>query len=873
MEDLIQSETQYGERLSFFDLFGKKQFRICIPIIQRDYAQGRETTAEVRINFLNALYDYLEEDKPFRDLDFIYGSLIQDDNGTSFVPLDGQQRLTTLFLLHWYLYQISEDEEMNVKFISAMRKEGKSMFSYETRSSSSEFCDALINSTINSDKLLGSDLDEKGLPIGNQLSKTIKNCSWFYLSWKQDPTIQSMLTMLDAIHGMFYGKQSFFDKLLDEESPVITFLFLNLKDFQLTDDLYIKMNSRGKPLTSFENFKAKYEQSLGEIDVSSRVFHLQFGNEKKEVSLKKYFSYNIDTKWADLFWNYRFLQKKNDGTFDKELGNFIRVFFASQYAMNADLQPYGKDDKIEYLLGTQNARKKRGYSDEISYHKYRDLEVVYDKDKEENLLKISEYSKEELDKLKKQAADCALFVIDALDCFSNGNTKIAHRVSSDYVFYFDEDKAFENALKYDFENNHQRLCFHAYTRYLILNNGDFSGIDEWMRVVHNLTHPENKVIDETNEVVAGIKAIEKLLPYSNSILKYFSEDPDVPFFSTWQVLEEKVKAHLILKGKHWKDEIEQIEKHRYFNGQIGFMLEFAGIIDYYKRHHNCSWNDHDETRYFNAFVGYSQKSSLVFANSYDDRVDQTKDFAFERAVLTKGDYLVTASWPRKNLLSTNVVKNNIKRDLSWKRFLRFSDDAFSTERRGLVKQVFDDARFDTADVWNSLENICNDANDDWTWRSYFVICPDLIRYCNQGFIRFEDAEHILLYSESQTNHYHVEMYTYYMWLTYIYPNQSDFLPFKTIQYYAVKSIEEDPCICFDSFVYKNSNYYLEVIYYNEHYQLSFKKHGLSPIHEEITKVLNKCGFTCTMYSAKAQCEFDEDLIPFLKSFVDQLQKL
>jgi len=30
----------------------------------------------------------------------------------------------------------------------------------------------------------------------------------------------------------------------------------------LTDDLYIKMNSRGKPLTTFEQFKANFEKTI-----------------------------------------------------------------------------------------------------------------------------------------------------------------------------------------------------------------------------------------------------------------------------------------------------------------------------------------------------------------------------------------------------------------------------------------------------------------------------------------------------------------------------------------------------------------------------------------------------------------------------------
>ena len=34
----------------------------------------------------------------------------------------------------------------------------------------------------------------------------------------------------------------------------------------LTDELYIKMNSRGKPLTQFEHFKAELERKIRRID-------------------------------------------------------------------------------------------------------------------------------------------------------------------------------------------------------------------------------------------------------------------------------------------------------------------------------------------------------------------------------------------------------------------------------------------------------------------------------------------------------------------------------------------------------------------------------------------------------------------------------
>ena len=84
-------DTTFGEGQEAVQL--KK---IIIPIIQRDYAQGRKGTDVTRIRerFLDSLYKAVTE-KPIT-LDFVYGDIDSEGNMT---PLDGQQRLTTLFLL------------------------------------------------------------------------------------------------------------------------------------------------------------------------------------------------------------------------------------------------------------------------------------------------------------------------------------------------------------------------------------------------------------------------------------------------------------------------------------------------------------------------------------------------------------------------------------------------------------------------------------------------------------------------------------------------------------------------------------------------------------------------------------------------------
>ena len=199
--------------------------KIAIPLIQRDYAQGRQDADvnRVRSRFLDALHGAIVGE-PIT-LDFVYGDI--DSKGTM-TPLDGQQRLTTLFLLHWYAAKKES--------ISADKYDFLGKFSYETRYSARYFCAELV----------------KFIPSFQvKLSDEIINQAWFPLDWKKDPTISSMLVMLDAIDNRFKDVSDIWNQL---ENNAITFYFLPIKDMGLTDELYIKMNSRGKPLTLFEHF-------------------------------------------------------------------------------------------------------------------------------------------------------------------------------------------------------------------------------------------------------------------------------------------------------------------------------------------------------------------------------------------------------------------------------------------------------------------------------------------------------------------------------------------------------------------------------------------------------------------------------------------
>jgi hypothetical protein len=556
-----------GEKLSFYKLVSEKNYTIEIPIVQRDYAQGRESAEEIRSQFLLALKNYLDANKPI-ELDFIYGSLLSDSQKTLFIPLDGQQRLTTLFLLHWYL-AVKENRLSDFRKVMTCNLKGK--FSYETRITSRDFCNALISNDFNFDNISST-----------TLSYQIKDSSWFFLSWQNDPTILSMLVVIDDIHNIFSSAEGHYDKLIDGKDPIICFQFIELKNFGLSDSLYVKMNSRGKELTEFENFKARFEQHIEKL-----------GNEKGN-EIKAEFSKKIDTDWTDLFWNYR---DTTTNVFDSQLMNFIRVLATNNYSLRQI----------------------------TNYEIERDVRVLIDKTKK---VSFAHY-----DSLKCLDITCLNDIVKTLDYLKNGSDKI--KIPLHGMNIIDERDLFDDVVKNEL-NYKDRVLFFAYYKYLIVNNGDTVGLFDWMRIIRNLS--VNTIYNDANGFARSIKAIRDLLNSSSGILQYLSVITNkVEGFAEIQIFEERIKAILLLKGDEWRESILKYEKHKYFLGQIDFILKFSGIKDYYKINNNLSWDNTTDERFYKLFNQYAEKASVMFTDSGLNQLDK---YLWQRALLSKNLFII-----------------------------------------------------------------------------------------------------------------------------------------------------------------------------------------------------------------------------------------
>lgn len=290
-----------------------------IPQLQRDYVQGSDKAKEIRDLFICDLVETLSADTPEAKqktlhLDFIYGSTYEEAPASGlhphwekgelhfdipnshvneptkvFLPLDGQQRLTSLWLLHWMLCPETEADAA---------KKLLSHFSYATRSSSRRFCAALVAHI--------GDGELKQQLKTNKAKSALMEAPWFLPAWQKDPTVNSMIEMLVAI-GTRLGEADTAPlwKRLQEGAITFTVIEIQSNEFRLTDELYIKMNNRGRLLTDWECDKAKAIECLGEVvfkEENAGLWESLEANEQEKTPAD-YFSFRIDGRWQDFFWH------------------------------------------------------------------------------------------------------------------------------------------------------------------------------------------------------------------------------------------------------------------------------------------------------------------------------------------------------------------------------------------------------------------------------------------------------------------------------------------------------------------------------------------------------------------------------------------
>ena len=298
------STLRNGEEFSLRELFSHDN-KIVIPDLQRDYCWGdsayieqEKSQKELVSGFVG---DYLMtsfKEKSSTDNDLMLGLVYgYEEPLNCFNICDGQQRITTLFLLLGMVNRYS-DGEFNDFVISSteMQDDFEPHLLYSIRESTLYFL---------------SDLSLHFF-IKNSIPCVflIKKSNWYFDEYERDASVQSMLAALETIEKILVNEKaidykSFGHFLLNN----LKMIYYDMENRARGEETYIVINTTGEPLSSTENIKPILLGSISDNKVYNEQWEERedwfWQNRGKDLcaddGMKQFFIW---------FWQSKLLQEK-----------------------------------------------------------------------------------------------------------------------------------------------------------------------------------------------------------------------------------------------------------------------------------------------------------------------------------------------------------------------------------------------------------------------------------------------------------------------------------------------------------------------------------------------------------------------------------
>ena len=577
-----------------------KNKKIIIPIIQRDYAQGRNSpkAISVRTRLIDEWIDILKDPNLRMDFNYIYGN----EMGDVFYPVDGQQRLTSLYLLHWYLAMATDNTD----------KINEWQFDYNTRNSASEFFGFLrdADKSMALFKILHPDKSDK---TESEKQASVKNESWFKTKWENDPTVVSCLNFLCLLSGKLFNYEgqldAFWERLNDASCSAVYFTCLNeCNDEDAEIDAakkYIRMNARGKRLTNFENLKAMVD----EIEMKY-IKDLEYCSTDEHNALSDTISWSYDRTYIDCLFN----SSKKSALIEKtkEINDISEKWFRLVYYVYALLNKY----KIPCDLGLNS---------EINSESY--LDVIY---------KISQERK-----VDKKIAEYLFMLKSVFEVLCNSNDVLAYEYDN-------------------FKISDKNSRFHAIAFVLFVwklwdkNNSEednaniVSKWEQFKSAIDNLRFQEWRVSNEEELADILSKMIDGIVGTCNiSVDEFFVNtnfETGAPFNSfgllddlKCRIIERKIKSKLILDGAVCEKDIDKVPIGNWRWGYLYYICEYLSDWKLDDWSNKPKWDGEKIKSYINLIKG--KKEFEVLMRSREAKVV----FAYASQCDTNSNCLLNAS--------------------------------------------------------------------------------------------------------------------------------------------------------------------------------------------------------------------------------------
>lgn len=309
-----------GEYYSLHKIFSGINDKIVIPDLQRDYCWGNPDKNLVS-KFLDTMFVLDKEQK--WPMGLIYG--YTDSLYSEHIQLcDGQQRLTTLFLVVGIINRLLPGNKYKHLLISDFEYEQDDQepyLQYAIRESSLYFLsDLTCHYFLNAEEIESVD--------------KIPEQPWYLGIYRKDPTVKSILNAVKLIEERLSGRND-----LEELGRFVTnnmeFMFYDMENRANGEETFVVINTSGEPLTANQNLKPKIIK------------------EYQETYPK------IANKWEQMetwFWQNRNRDEKIPHTSDEGMAEFMRcVMMLKHYQLTGKVEfvedgrefPYKDIDFVE----------------------------------------------------------------------------------------------------------------------------------------------------------------------------------------------------------------------------------------------------------------------------------------------------------------------------------------------------------------------------------------------------------------------------------------------------------------------------------------------------------------------------------------------
>lgn len=296
-----------GETYTLSELFSGIR-KIIIPDLQRDYCWGDKihTTEkkELVTGFVSTLIEQFDKNQGTESLNLglIYGYEAPENH----IQLcDGQQRITTLFLLLGMLNKAVPDNIFKKYLISDFEythDDREPYLQYAIRESSLYFLSDLVCHFFIREKTDRYFIDEVD---------KIKVSPWFFKEYNFDPSIQSMIRALSAIYEIIKEKDETwcadFGTYITQK---LTFMYYDMENRKNGEETFVVINTTGEPLTNTQNLKP-----LISMEPKNDTYHREDND---------HVVHSLSEDWEEIEnWFWKNKQGKND-TADAGFNEFLR---------------------------------------------------------------------------------------------------------------------------------------------------------------------------------------------------------------------------------------------------------------------------------------------------------------------------------------------------------------------------------------------------------------------------------------------------------------------------------------------------------------------------------------------------------------------